>query len=428
MRPRSQALQAPQAQRSSQAQQQPQLQQQPQPQQPQQSPQAQQSAQAQQSSQALRSPPSRQAPPSPQVPQTARRAAPDPNATHDRLQCHPTRQPTGIGWRYRTVALLVAAACCTTPAAATPPSGSLAAAPAAPLSATAQPTRVGVQVKLETFTRDDAQAIRAAGFSFVRLGIWTNALHDAAYRERIRAAFDAARSASLPVVATLRTTQPLATGTYGAARDEALALAGRALADAVADVEREFAAQLVAIELWNEPDLGKYWPTGDVLPTFAPYMRAACAALRAQPRSVPLYGFGFASAPLAGTLPDALLTSVLDGHTGCLDAVSYHAYGMTPVAIREAARDIEQRHRLPAVITEWGVPSAGLLRDPADQARRMRDFAAARADLSTPLVSIYEWKDTRSGDNARERSYGLVDASGRPKPALGAWRDALRVR
>ncbi|HVE05614.1 MAG TPA: hypothetical protein VNE00_00035, partial [Paraburkholderia sp.] len=107
MRPRSQALQAPQAQRSSQAQQQPQLQQQPQPQQPQQSPQAQQSAQAQQSSQALRSPPSRQAPPSPQVPQTARRAAPDPNATHDRLQCHPTRQPTGIGWRYRTVALLV---------------------------------------------------------------------------------------------------------------------------------------------------------------------------------------------------------------------------------------------------------------------------------------------------------------------------------
>jgi len=285
-----------------------------------------------------------------------------------------------------------------------------------------------VQVKLETFTRDDAQAIRATGFSFVRLGIWTNALHDAAYRERIHAAFDAALSASLPVVATLRTTQPLATGTYGAAREEALALAGRALADAVFDVEREFATQLVAIELWNEPDLGKYWPTGDVLPTFAPYMRAACAALRAQPRRVPLYGFGFASAPLSGTLPDALLTSVLDGNPGCVDAVSYHAYGMTPAAIREAARDIEQRHRLPAVITEWGVPSAGLLRDSSNQAHRMSDFAAARNDLHTPLVSIYEWKDTRSGDNARERSYGLVDASGRPKPALDAWRDALRVR
>jgi hypothetical protein len=303
-------------------------------------------------------------------------------------------------------------------------------------SAVPQRVRVGVQVKLETFTYDDAQAIRATGFSFVRFGLWTDALRNATYRKRMFAAFAAARSAALPVLVTLRSTQPLAIGLDGQSRDAAsasalastLASAGTALADAVIEVEREFATQILAVELWNEPDLAKYWPTGDVLATFAPTLRATCARLATQPHQVPVYGFGFARAPLRGSLPDALLTAVLDGNTGCLDAISYHAYGMTPDAIRRAAREIRVRHGVPAVITEWGVPSAGLLQGGGTQARRMRDFATSLSDSQTPLVSIYEWKDTSSGTNARERSYGLVDSSGQPKPALDAWRQTLRAR
>jgi hypothetical protein len=295
-------------------------------------------------------------------------------------------------------------------------------------SAVPRRTQVGVQVKLETFTYADAQAIRATGFSFVRFGIWTNALGNVAYRQRMLAAFAAARSAALPVLVTLRSTQPLTTAPRGQARDAALALAGTALADAVIEIGREFAAQILAIELWNEPDLARYWPTGDVLATFAPTLRATCTRLATQPHPVPVYGFGFARAPLRGTLPDTLLTAVLDGNAGCLDALSYHAYGMTPAAIRDAAREIRMRHGIPAVITEWGVPSAGLLQGSGSQARRMRDFAATLMDSQTSLISIYEWKDTASGTNARERSYGLVDSSGQPKPALDIWRQTLRAR
>lgn len=46
--------------------------------------------------------------------------------------------------------------------------------------------------------------------------------------------------------------------------------------------------------------------------------------------------------------------------------------------------------------------------------------------MNTPLISIYEWQDTVNGKNARERNFGLVDASGTPKPALGAALEALR--
>ena len=43
--------------------------------------------------------------------------------------------------------------------------------------------------------------------------------------------------------------------------------------------------------------------------------------------------------------------------SGCLAAVSYHAYGMTPAQIRAAAHDIDVRCGVPAIVTEDGAAS-----------------------------------------------------------------------
>ncbi|HEY3600071.1 MAG TPA: hypothetical protein VGL08_21450 [Paraburkholderia sp.] len=301
-----------------------------------------------------------------------------------------------------------------------------AAAPAvAPSIEAASGARVGVQVKVETFHSTDAQAIQAAGFSFVRLGIWTNRLHDAAYRKRVRAAFTAADQSALPVLITLRSTQPLIGDTANPSRSAALEAAGKQFAESVLEVEREFGRQIIAIELWNEPDLDKYWPTGNASVTFAPFMGGVCAELAARPHAVPIYGFGFSRAPVRGTPSDTLLREVARAQPLCVDAISYHAYGMTPSAIRSAAQDIRARYGVPAVITEWGVPSAGIVGSEAEQARLIRYFLLAVQDVQTPLVSIYEWKDTLSGSNARERSFGLVDAAGNAKPSLEGARAVL---
>ncbi|HEY4351903.1 MAG TPA: hypothetical protein VGN31_11785 [Paraburkholderia sp.] len=291
-----------------------------------------------------------------------------------------------------------------------------------------QPTQVGVQVKLETFTLDDARAIRTVGFSFVRLGIWTNALHDKAYQARMRAAFDVAGNAGLPVVVTFRSTRPLSADAQQRRPDTSLDASARDFAAAVLDVAHEFRAQILAIELWNEPDLGKYWPTGDVATTFGPFMRTVCSYLAAQPHEVPVYGFGLSRAPAPGTLADSLLQATVGREPGCIDAISYHAYGMSPEAIEDASRNIRERYGMPAVITEWGVPSKGTLGGQNAQTRRVRDFLAALSGMRTPLVSIYEWKDTQTGTNLRERNYGLVVTAEQPKPALQAVRDALLRR
>lgn len=286
---------------------------------------------------------------------------------------------------------------------------------------------VGVQVKIQSFTRDDARMIRDTGFAFVRLGAWTDRLDQPAYRAQLDGAFAVARSAGLPVLLTVRTLGRLA-GADGADAKAAalLADAGDRMADAITALAARHARDLIAVELWNEPDLGRYWPTGDVARTFLPFAVALCRRLAEQPPAVPVVGFGFAHPPLAGSLPGDLLASVHAAAPHCLDAVSYHAYGMAPAQIRTAATIIDARYGLPALVTEDGAAS---VRTDGErrQAQRLRALLDVRGELRTPLISIYEWADTANAGDVAQRSYGLVHADRSPKPALDAVRALLRA-
>ncbi|HGL6716704.1 beta-xylosidase [Burkholderia contaminans] len=286
--------------------------------------------------------------------------------------------------------------------------------------------RVGVQVKIQSLTRDDARNIRDTGFAFVRFGAWAERLDQAAYRAQLDEAFAAARSAGLPVLLTVRALGPLVPAHDAKTKTDALAFAGRRMADAIAALAARHRHDLIAVELWNEPDLARYWPTGDVARTFPPFAVALCRALADAAPGVPVVGFGFARAPLPGSVPDRLLAGVHAAAPGCLDAVSYHAYGMTPAQIRAAARDIDTRYGLPAIVTEVGAASKGGDGEQR-QAHRLRALLDARGELHTPLISVYEWADTASAGDAAQRAYGVVHADRSPKPALDALRAALRT-
>ncbi|CAM2190736.1 beta-xylosidase [Burkholderia cepacia] len=285
---------------------------------------------------------------------------------------------------------------------------------------------VGVQVKIQTLTRDDARNIRDTGFAFVRFGAWAERLDQAAYRAQLDDAFAAARSAGLPVLLTVRALSPLVPAHGTKVKTDALALEGRRMAEAIAALTARHRHDLIAVELWNEPDLARYWPTGDVAQTFPPFAVALCRALADAAPGVPVVGFGFARAPLPASVPDRLLAGVHAVAPDCLDAVSYHAYGMTPAQIRAAARDIDARYGLPAIVTEVGAASTGGDGEQR-QAHRLRALLEARGELHTPLISVYEWADTASAGDAAQRAYGVVRADRSPKPALEALRAALRT-
>ncbi|MBB5409188.1 hypothetical protein HDG34_003129 [Paraburkholderia sp. HC6.4b] len=290
------------------------------------------------------------------------------------------------------------------------------------------PSKVGAQVKIQRFTATAATSIRAAGFSFVRLGVWVNAMRSSEYQKRVASAFATAQAAGLPVLLTVRSTVPLAqTSSDQAVHEAQLHDAAEQLVRVVSKLVGTYGENMLGIELWNEPDLPVYWPTGRVDTTFPIYMIAVCAGLKAIYASVPVIGFGFATAPATGTQSDKLLQSIHSSSANCIDAVSYHAYGMSAQQIQEASRYIRVQYGLPALITEWGVSSGS--KDGVDgQAAKIRSFLMKRDLMKTPLISIYEWQDTANGKNLRERNFGLVDASGAQKPALDAAVTALHSR
>lgn len=291
-----------------------------------------------------------------------------------------------------------------------------------------KPPKVGIQVKIERFTSTMADRISAAGFSFVRFGVWVNAMQTAEYQRQVADAFASAQEAGLPVLLTVRSTVPLAQSSSDeAAYNAQLRDAAAQLVRAISNLVDVYGGNVLAVELWNEPDLPTYWPTGNVETTFPVYMQAVCAGLKVLRGSIKVVGFGFATAPASGSRSDKLLQSLRSSPDHCIDAVSYHAYGMSAQQFQDASRYVLSRYGLPVLISEWGVSSGGK-GGIAGQAADIQAFLMKRDSMMTPLLSIYEWQDTVNGKNVRERNFGLVNASGAQKPALDATLTALRRR
>ncbi|RON98864.1 glycosyl hydrolase family 5 [Pseudomonas moraviensis] len=271
---------------------------------------------------------------------------------------------------------------------------------------------IGVQVKIQSFTAADAAQIKAAGFSFVRFGVWSDSLTAKAYRKQVSDAFAAAASAGLPVLLTVRAIKALP-----ATSPAELNAAGATFANAVTGLEKSWSSQLVAIEIWNEPDLETYWPTRNFDTTFVPFMAGMCKAFEGQPQTTPRVGFGFARPPSAGSASTVALKSIVSDYPKCLNAVSYHPYGMTATQISNAQTFIQQNFNLPGVISEWGVSALASNGGPEGQATRINAFIADVKRLNIPLTSIYEWRNSDSGSNDREKNFGFLTSDGQPKPA-----------
>lgn len=286
------------------------------------------------------------------------------------------------------------------------------------------PTRtIGVQVKIQNFSAADAAQIKSAGFSFVRFGVWSDSLTAKAYQQQVNDAFAAAKSAGLPVLLTVRAIKPLP-----ATSPSELTTAGETFANAVTGLQQSYAAQLVAIELWNEPDLDTYWPTGNFDTTFVPFMSGVCKNLQAKPQTTPVIGYGFARPPSAGSASTVALNRIVSEYPKCLNAISYHPYGMTATQISNAQTFIQQNFHLPGVISEWGISALASNGGPEGQASKITAFITDVKKLNIPLTSIYEWKNSDTGSNDREKNFGLLTSDGQPKPAEAAVSTELNAQ
>jgi polysaccharide biosynthesis protein PslG len=290
-------------------------------------------------------------------------------------------------------------------------------------------SKVGVQVKIESFKKSDAESIRSSGFDFVRFGVWTDNVSNAAYQAKVKEAFAAADHAKLPVLLTVRSTVSLVTKLSGEeVNAPAMERAGQNFADQVVELEKTYPHQILAVELWNEPNLPKYWPTGEFAKNFAPFMSAVCRTLVKSRPQPPTFGFGFANPPTSDPVSDRVLKDILDNTPDCIDAVSYHTYEASMGVIKVGYQAVKKEYQLPVVISEWGATSLFMRGGEGRQAENVGNFIREAKGTGIPLVSIYEWKDNDSAQGDRERNFGLMKSGSVPKQSMEVVNKALQSK
>jgi hypothetical protein len=194
-------------------------------------------------------------------------------------------------------------------------------------------------------------------------------------------------------------------------------------------------------QIWNEPNLSRYWSTRPFARSYVRLLRAARRVLR---------GADAGARTILAGLPNrswaALRSIYRAGGRRSFDAVALHPYTGKPrnvVKLVRLARRVMRRYRdrrKPVWVTELSWPASegkadaplGFETDDRGQARRLREglkrLAAARRELRIRRVYWYTWLSAEGGENAfswsglRRLREGRIVSS----PALATFRAAAR--
>ncbi|MBM9622022.1 cellulase family glycosylhydrolase [Streptomyces zhihengii] len=273
---------------------------------------------------------------------------------------------------------------------------------------------------------------------------------------------EAARARDLEVLPVLAYTPPWARPD-GCASDKCAPADPAAFAAFAGAAAARYAQRGVHIwEIWNEPNLVRFWQPAPDPAAYAVLLREAGRALRAADPAARVVLGGLGAAPSGGgdIAQTEFLAEVCErGGNRLVDAVGYHPYtypDLTAVAGHTTAWDAVAggpdslegvlaaygTPGLPVWITETGAPTGGpgtasdgspaASGPAATHVTEARQAAVAadvvRAAAADPVVGALFWysdRDLGTDRSTNEDFYGLRRSDGSPKPALGALRRAI---
>ncbi len=292
----------------------------------------------------------------------------------------------------------------------------------------------------------DLAAMAESGATWVRLDLdwsWVERDRGAADWRATDAALPRARAAGLRVLLVVSATptwaRPPGTG------DKTPPLeAGDFAAFLTRAVER-YGPDVAAWQVWNEPNIERFWQPAPDPQAYAELLVAATAAIRTVDPDAVVVTAGLAPAAdtpdgserdPVGFLADLARTGALDG----VDAVGVHPYSFPALPGDEAPWNLFGRlaelrahavgadgRALPLWLTEFGYPTGDHPNavDETVQAQGILDaLVASQADGSTGPLFVYSDRDR--DDEADPGGFGVRDLSGAPKPAWLALQEALR--
>ncbi len=172
-------------------------------------------------------------------------------------------------------------------------------------------------------------------------------------------------------------------------------------------------------EIWNEPNLPRYWAGSPDPAAYVALVRAAAVEIRREDPELWILGpsLGGASFDLA-YLEATFGLGLLD----VVDAVSVHPYGAShPEAAAGFYEDVRRLiaqyapgRTVPVVVSEWGYRVEGL--GPEGQADFLARALAVNRKAGIRLTIWFNWQEPINPWS----SFGLLDVRGQPKPAYTA--------
>ena len=329
----------------------------------------------------------------------------------------------------------------------------------------------GVQVKESRTSLEELDQIKEAGFGFLRYGIsWATVEHEkgvydwSAYDDFIKEV-DARGLRSVIIVAG---GNPLYTEDVKApkkkedhrqkiilppAKSEQMA----AFAHFAAATAEHYKDQFIIWEIWNEPDLARFWHPKPDAKIFAALATQTCQAIKQADPTAKVMGPATASMPGTASMWDEteFIEPLLKLEaSACLDAISFHSYRIDewdklkiPETVMDDNRRVQKfitanisegREKPTLVSSEWGYSltqgkSHAVQVSPEQQAAYVLRTRFANLLSGVPLSIWYEWRDQQADPTADASDagahFGLFTLDKQPKASFTTLNDILpRIR
>ena len=197
-----------------------------------------------------------------------------------------------------------------------------------------------------------------------------------------------------------------------------------------------------AWQVWNEPHLPAFWPSGPNPHAYVYMLRVVGAAIKRVDPGAQIVTAGISDSFLPGAIRMRPFVSALYAARGrgAFDVLAIHPYARRvsrAIGLLRSVRRLMNRHhdsRTPIWVTEIGWASAGdrtmFTTTEQGQAQRVRDFirkaVALRRQLRLKGVIYYQWRDPDPSLGPCWCVHtGLLRDDLTPKPAYWAFRRAI---
>ncbi len=294
------------------------------------------------------------------------------------------------------------------------------------------PLQFGVNIHFVEPREKEIDMISAAGFRFIRMDfVWGRV-------ERRKGEYDFSGYERLVESLAKRRIRPLFILDYGNRHyDEGQAPrteeGRKAFANFAAAAAKRFPGKGILWEIWNEPNLDKFWRPKANVDDYNALAQEVCKAMREADPQCKIV------APATSGIPLEFLEKFFrTGILKYLDGVTVHPYrGQMPETVTAdyaTLRELIDKYAppekkgLPILSGEWGYSLLHFRREP-DPAKKQAQYLA-RQFLTNLMNDVrlsiwYDWHDDGPDPNEYEHNFGTVTHTYEPKPAYLAAKTLL---